>query len=87
MIELLNGYCIKSDGRQFIMGRTKKDKAGHTRFVDPHYFHTMQAAVKEAVRRLLCEKVSSNEITSLKHFIAESDRIKADFEKMMETEE
>ena len=87
MIELLNGYCIKSDGRQFIMGRTRKDNAGHTRFVDPHYFHTMQAAVKETVRRLLCEKVSSEEITTLKHFISESERIKGEFRKIMEQEE
>lgn len=34
MIELLGGYCIKSDRKQFIMGQTRKDKAGHmTRFL------------------------------------------------------
>ena len=50
MIELLGGYCIKSDRKQFIMGQTRKDKAGHTRFKEPHYFSTMQGAVKEAIQ-------------------------------------
>ena len=66
MIELLGGYCIKSDRKQFIMGQTRKDKAGHTRFKEPHYFSTMQGAVKEAIRRLLCEKVAGDEITTLR---------------------
>ena len=69
MIELLGGYCIKSDRKQFIMGQTRKDKAGHTRFKEPHYFSTMQGAVKEAIRRLLCEKVAGDEITTLRQFV------------------
>ena len=77
MIELLGGYCIKSDRKQFIMGQTRKDKAGHTRFKEPHYFSTMQGAVKEAIRRLLCEKVAGDEID-------EADRLKAEFKEIIE---
>ncbi|MFR8872571.1 MAG: hypothetical protein ACLVHV_03320 [Oscillospiraceae bacterium] len=84
MIELLGGYCIKSDRKQFIMGQTRKDKAGHTRFKEPHYFSTMQGAVKEAIRRLLCEKVAGDEITTLRQFVDEADRLKAEFKEIIE---
>ena len=84
MIELLGGYCIKSDRKQFIMGQTRKDKAGHTRFKEPHYFSTMQGAVKEAIRRLLCEKVAGDEITTLRQFVDEADRLKAEIKEIIE---
>ena len=83
MIKLLGGYCIKSDRKQFILGQTKKDKAGHTRFKDPRYFPTLQGAVKESIRRLLCEKVADNEITTLLQFTQEAERLNAEFQEII----
>ena len=62
----------------------KPEKAGHTRFKEPHYFSTMQGAVKEAIRRLLCEKVAGDEITTLRQFVDEADRLKAEFKEIIE---
>ena len=61
MVEVINGYYVKSDKRQFIMG--KLDEAG--RLKSPRYFHTMKTAIQEAIRQALCEKVANEEITTL----------------------
>lgn len=87
MIEVMNGYCIKSDRKQFIIGKTRKDKSGHIRFKDPHYFHTIHGAVKETQRRLLCEKIADDEITTLKQFIDEVERLNQEFVNFKGVEE
>ena len=76
MIELIGGYCIKSDRKQFIVGRVKKDAEGHFRFKDPRYFSKMPAAVEEALRRLMCEKVADGRITTLQQFISEMGKLR-----------
>ena len=87
MIELIGGYCIKSDRKQFIVGRVKKDAEGHSRFKDPRYFSKMPAAVEEALRRLMCEKVADGQITTLQQFLTEAKRLRGEFDKILNTEE
>ena len=56
MIELLGGYCIKSDRKQFIMGQTRKDKAG---FIVPadRWFRTTN---KKQIRELINSEDTKN---------------------------
>ena len=82
MIKVINGYYVKSDKKQFIMG--KLDEKGRLR--SPRYFHTMKAAIQEAIRQALCEKVADEEITTLNGYYGQLKEAAEHIDRMIDDE-
>lgn len=88
MIQLTDKISIAADENQYIIGKPsqKPDKGGNmiTRMNNPRYYTTLAAAIKSAVSEALRDGVADGNITTLRDFINEQQRIQDEFAKLIE---
>ena len=87
MIELPGGLAIIADEHQYIVGRPRKAAQGDNKagkMSNPGYYRTLACAVKEAAAQAMREKVRTDEITGLKEFIAEYQKVIAEIQELTE---
>jgi hypothetical protein len=75
----MENLVITADAHQFIMGRpvTRKDKDGKAmvEIKNPRYYTDLASAVRGAISQSLRAGVAGNEITDLRSFLDEYQRL------------
>ncbi|SCI04444.1 Uncharacterised protein [uncultured Ruminococcus sp.] len=84
MIQLTDNLFVTADERNYIVG-TARQRADRGIVMDsPSYFTTMSQAVRYAVSLALKERVANDQITTLRQFVEEQERLRAEFIKKLE---
>ena len=84
MIQLTDNLFVTADERNYIVG-TARQRAGRGIVMDsPSYFTAMAQAVRYAVSQALKERAANDQITTLRQFAEEQERLQADFMKKLE---
>lgn len=86
MIQLTENLAVIADDLQYIVGKPVQRERNGTTVTEirrPRYYPTLAGAVRGAVSQAMRDKVASEEITTLREFLAESGRMQAEFENML----
>lgn len=86
MIQLTETLAVVADDQQYILGipteRKREGKAAVT-MRRPRYYPTLAGAVRAAVSQAMREKVAADEITTLRAFLEEAERMDARFRELL----
>lgn len=83
MIQLTDHLFVTADKRSYIVGEPRQ-RVGKGMEMDSPYFTTMTQAVRYAVSQALKERVANDQITTLRQFVEEQERLQTDFIKKLE---
>lgn len=84
MIQLTDNLFVTADERNYIVGKPREKASKGSLLLSPSYFTTITQAVRYAVSRALKEQVANNQITTLRQFVEEQERLQAEFIKKLE---
>lgn len=83
MIQLTKDLWVKADDHCYIVG-TLRQRAGRGMVMDNQtYYTTMDQTAQGALRRAMRQGVKDNEITTLRQFIQEQERLQAELETLI----
>lgn len=83
MIQLTDNLFVTADERNYIVGKPRGKASKGSLLLSP-YFTTMAQAVRYAVSQALKERVANDQITTLRQFLEEQERLQTDFIKKLE---
>ncbi len=87
MIKLMENLVITADAHQYVLGRpfTRKDSNGNAtvEIKNPRYYTDLASAVKGAIFQSLRAGVAGEEITDLRGFLDEYQRLTEMFAKQL----
>ena len=84
MIQLTDHLFVTADKRSYIVGEPRQRVGKGMEMDSPSYFTTMTQAVRYAVSQALKERVANDQITTLRQFVKEQERLQTDFIKKLE---
>ena len=83
MIYLTEKIAVTADQHQYIVGKPRLDARKGKMMDRPRYYTTLPSAVKGAVLQAMRDKVADDEITTLREFLVEYQRITDEFAKQL----
>lgn len=84
MIELPGNMMITADHEQYIVGRGSSGGCRGVVIKKPRYYPSLETAARAALQQAMCDKVAAGEITSLRDYLQELQRVKAELAELLE---
>ena len=83
MIQLTKDLWLKADEYCYIVGKPRQDRGKSVELRSPTYYTTATQAVSGACARALRQGVADGSITTLREFIREQERLRAELETLI----
>lgn len=83
MIQLTKDLWMKADEHCYIVGKPRQDQGKSVELRSPTYYSTAAQAVQGALKRAMRQGVADGSITTLREFIQEQERLRAELEKLI----
>lgn len=83
MIQLTKNLAMIADDHCYIVGKPKQRPGRPLEIENPTYYTTAAQAVQGALNRAMRQAVKDGSVTTLRDFIQEQDRQRAELEKLI----
>lgn len=83
MIQLTKDLWMKADEHCYIVGRPRQGRGKSVELRSPTYYSTAAQAVSGALVRAMRQGVADGSITTLRGFIREQERLRAELDKLI----
>lgn len=83
MIQLTKDLVMVADDHCYTVGNPREGRGGAVEIRNPTYYATAAQAVQGALNRAMRSVVKGGSITTLREFIQEQDRQRAELEKLI----
>lgn len=84
MIQLTKDFAMTADQHCYMVGKLRVSRGKHGALREPTYYSTAAQAVQGALSRVMRQGVADESITSLRQFIEEQRRLKAELQTLIE---
>lgn len=84
MIQLTDKLAVKADNECYIVGEPRERLGKAVELVNPRYYPTLAQAVCGALSITLRQRVADDEITTLKDFLREAEKLRNDLTNKLE---
>ena len=83
MIQLTKGFAMIADDCCYTVGKPRQKADGRIVLDMPTYYSTAAQAVQGALKRAMRQGVADGSITTLREFIREQERLRAELEALV----
>lgn len=84
MIQLTKDFVMIADGECYAVGKARNSIATASKLIKPKYYTTAAQAVRGTIQLAMMQSVKNEEVTTLRQFVEELERLKAEIAQILE---